>query len=161
MAALKNVNFVFLPKIAENPTEDISANYYDFQPDTTFLGNFQPFVFFLAIFGFTYILFACLSASFNRFKWLRTRARKIFRARMRFSFLHEIFYYTEYYVLFFAFYQFTGANSNLGSSAANLAAAVIVLIAYVVWLVVITYLGTKYRHHLDKIPKKYQFLVYE
>lgn len=161
LSALKNVNFVFLPKLSSNPTSDITATYYDFQPDTSFLGNCQSLVFFLAIFGCTYILFALLSAKCNKIKWLRTRARKIYRGRMRFSFLHEIFYYTEYYVLFFVFYQFTGANSNLESSAANLAGAVIALIAYVVWLVVITYLGTKYRHRLDKIPKKFEFLVYE
>ena len=35
------------------------------------------------------------------------------------------------------------------------------LIVYCVWLVAITYVASKYRNRLDKIPKKYQFLVYE
>jgi hypothetical protein len=36
-----------------------------------------------------------------------------------------------------------------------------VLLAFTVWLVAITYVGSKYRNRLDKIPQKYRFLVYE
>jgi Ca2+/Na+ antiporter len=79
---------------------------------------------------------------------------------MKYSFIHEIFYYTEFYVLFFALYQFTGVNSYIDASAANLAASAIVLLCYLVWLVWITYLGVKYRDRLDQIPQKYKFLVY-
>ena len=79
---------------------------------------------------------------------------------MRYSFIHEIFYYTGFYTLFFIFYQFTGANSNMDNSATNTAAAVIVLICFVVWIVVITYIASRYRNRLDKIPKKFGFLVY-
>lgn len=58
-------------------------------------------------------------------------------------------------------YQFTGANSNISQASGNLTFSVIVLIAYIVWLVVITYLAVKYCKRLDNIPKKFQFLVYE
>ena len=161
LSALKNVQFVFLPVLSNNPTSDSNANYYDFQPDTTFLGNFHPFIFFFIIFGSTYLIFMLLSAQCCKIKSIRSRTKKIFRGRMRYSFLHEIFYYTAFYTLFFIFYQFTGANSNLDNSAANLAVAVIVLICFVVWLVAITYVGSKYRNRLDKIPSKFNFLVYE
>lgn len=79
---------------------------------------------------------------------------------MRYSFIHEIFYYTGYYVLFFALYQFTGANSYIDASAGNLAAAVLVFLTYLVWIVWITYIASKYRHRLDKIPQKFKFIVY-
>ena len=78
---------------------------------------------------------------------------------MRFSFLYEIFYYTEYYVLFFAIYQFTGKNSYMKDSATNLAAAVIVLILYMVWLLSLTYASLKNRYNLNKVPQKYKFVV--
>jgi hypothetical protein len=161
LSTLKNVNFAFLPALYSNPSPSTTSPYYNFQSDTTLLGNIQPLVFFLAIFGGTYLLCWLLSQRFNKFKWLRKKAKHIFYNRMRFSFVHEIFYYTGFYVLFFTLYQFTGANSYINASAANLAVAVMVLLAYVVWLIWITYLGTKYRERLDKIPQKYKFLVYE
>ena len=161
VSTLKNLNFGFLPALYTNPLPDENGNYFFFQTETTFLGNCQPFVFFLAIFGGSYLLFWLLSnRAVNRWKWLYKKVKSIFKNRMRFSFIHEIFYYTEFYVLFFAMFQFTGANSYIEASGANLAASVIVLLCYLVWLVWITYLGVKYKERLDKIPQKYQFLVY-
>ena len=160
LSALKNVNFVFLPVLSDHSTGDTNANYYDFQPDSSFLGNCQPFVFFLLIFGSTYLIFMILT-TFCKVKSIHSRAKKIFKGRMRFSFLHEIFYYTAFYTLFFIFYQFTGANSSMEASGANLAAAVIILLCFVVWLVLVTYIASKYRNRLDKIPPKFSFLVYE
>lgn len=160
LSALKNINFAFLPILYSNPKPDQNATYYDFQPDTTFLGNCQPLIFFLAIFGGTYLIFMFLSSSYNKIRCIRTRTKSVFRNRMKFSFLHEIFYYTEYYVLFFALYQFTGSNSDLDASTGNLAFAAIALIAYSIWIVIITYLASKYKNKLDKIPKKFAFLVY-
>lgn len=160
VATLKNLNFVFLPPLYTNSSPDVNSPYFNFQEDTTFIGNCQPFVFFLAIFGGSYLIIWALSSRINKCNWLRRKAKVIFKNRMRFSFLHEIFYYTEYYVVFFALYQFTGANSNLDASSTNLAAAVIVFLLYMVWLVWLTYLGAKYRTCLDKVPQKYRFLVY-
>ena len=88
LSALKNVNFVFLPVLSSNPTSDTKANYYDFQTDTSFLGNCHPFVFFLIIFGSVYLIFMLLSAQCCKVRSIRSRVKKIFRGRMRFSFLH-------------------------------------------------------------------------
>lgn len=77
---------------------------------------------------------------------------------MRYSFLHEIFYYTAFYVFFFAAYQFTGANSSLASSGTNLGAAIIVAILYATWLISITYHAVKYKRRLEAVPKKFSFL---
>ena len=58
-------------------------------------------------------------------------------------------------------YQFTGANTALDSSALNITAAIIVLAVYIAWLVAITFFAAKYRNRLDKVPAKFEFLVYE
>lgn len=68
---------------------------------------------------------------------------------MRFTFIHELFYYPGFYVLFFALYQFTGANSNISDSSGNMALAIMVLLAYGVWLVALTYLAVKYRGRMS------------
>lgn len=87
LSALKNVNFVFLPVLSKHDTSDANANYYDFQTDTSFLGNCQPFVFFLLIFGSTYLVFMLL-ASYCSVRSVHSRAKKVFKGRMRFSFIH-------------------------------------------------------------------------
>jgi hypothetical protein len=136
--------------------------YYSFQADTTFLGNFQPFVFFVALFGGVYLIFWLLTLKkINRFKSFRHKVKAIFKKRMRYSFLHEIFYYTEYYVFFFAVYQFTGVNSYIDASASNLAIAVIVALLYAVWLVTITYHAVQYKRRLANVPQKFNFLALE
>ena len=160
ISKLKNIQFVFLPVLYENPEPNSSDPYYNFQIDTTFLGNMQPFVFFFIIFVSIYAVFWALSSiKINKFTSLRKKAKKIFRSRMRYSFLYEIFYYTEYYVLFFAFYQFSGANTYLKNSAMNLAVAVIVVILYVAWLLIMTYASIKNKLKLNEVPQKHKFLV--
>lgn len=160
LSALKNINFVFLPPLYVRAEPDTESPYISFQEDTTFLGNCQPFVFFLALFGGTYLLFWLLSnRRLNPFKCFRQKVKAVFKSRMRYSFLHEIFYYTEFYVFFFAVYQFTGANSTMEGATTNLAAAIIVFICYLVWIITITYLGVRYRGRLSAMPKKFQFLV--
>lgn len=89
VSVLKNLNFAFLPILYTNTQTNITDPYYNFQPDTTFLGNCQPFVFFLIIFGGAYLLFWALSLKkINRFKSFRKLVRSVFKGRMRFSFLH-------------------------------------------------------------------------
>ena len=73
---------------------------------------------------------------------------------MKFSFLHEIFYYTEFYVFFFALYQFSGANGSFEEYTTNLAASVIVAAAYVAWLITITYQAYKHKKRMETVPKK-------
>lgn len=146
ISKLTNIQFTFLPILYTNDKPNIDDPYYNFQTDTTFLGNYHPFVFFLIIFGSIYMIFWALSTrSLNKFVTLRVKAKRVFRSRMKFSFLYEIFYYTEYYVLFFALYQFTGANTYLSNSATNLAVSVIVLFMYIVWLLSMTYASLKNR----------------
>lgn len=114
ISILKNLNFAFLPTFYTDPNPNQNGPYYNFQQDTTFLGNCQPFVFFLAFFGGVYLLVWVLTLKvINRWKCFRQKMRAIFKARIRYSFLHEVFYYTAFYVFFFAVYQFTGVNSTI------------------------------------------------
>lgn len=76
VSVLKNLNFAFLPSLYSDPNPNQTGPYYSFQPDTTFLGNCQPFVFFLAIFGGAYLLFWLLSMKrINRSKCFRQKIR--------------------------------------------------------------------------------------
>jgi len=89
LSSLKNINFAFLPPLYSLPNPNPNANYYAFQSDTTFLGNCQSFVIFLAIFGGTYLLFWLLTLKkLNCSSCLRRKIKSIFNGRMRFSFLH-------------------------------------------------------------------------
>ena len=125
ISILKNLNFAFLPPLYTNPNPNQNDPYYTFQQDTTFLGNCQPLFYFLTIFGGVYLLVWVLTLKvINRWNCFRKKMRAIFKNRIRYSFLHEIFYYTAFYVFFFAVYQFTGINSTMDSSNTNLAAAI-------------------------------------
>ncbi len=89
VSVLKNLNFAFLPELYSDPNPNQNGPYFTFQPDTTFLGNCQPFVFFLAFFGGAYLLLWVLSLRvINRWKCFRQKVRAIFKARVRYSFLH-------------------------------------------------------------------------
>lgn len=79
LSALKNVNFVFLPALWSNPNPNTNGTYYDFQEDTTFLGNLHPFIFFFLIFGGTYLLCWLLTFKCNKIKCLRKQAKQIFK----------------------------------------------------------------------------------
>jgi len=109
ISKLNNIHFTFLPTFYTNPESRIENPYLNFQTDTSLLGNCHPLVFFIIIFGAIYLIFWMLSSrKINKFANFRKKVRQIFQFRMKYSFLYEIFYYTEYYVLFFAVYQFTG-----------------------------------------------------
>lgn len=146
VSVMKNLNFAFLPTLYTNPKPNTSDPYYNFQQDTTFLGNCQPFIFLLAIFGGAYLITWLLTQrKINRFKGFRHKMKEIFKVRMRFSFIHEIFYYTVFYVFFFAVYQFTGINNYIDNSNGNFAAAVIIALLYMIWLIAITYHAARYK----------------
>lgn len=87
-STLKNLHFTFLPTIFTNSSPNTNDPYYIFQPDTTFSGNCQPLVFFIAIFGGTYLVFWVLSHRVNKFRWLRRKSKAVFQKRIKYSFLH-------------------------------------------------------------------------
>ncbi len=94
----------------------------------------------------------------NRCRLFRKTAHKVYKYRMKYSFINEIFYYTQLYVVFFALFQF-GSNKSILSSASNLAMSVICLIFYVAWMVFLAYIGSHYRKRLENMPTRYHFLT--
>lgn len=87
MAQLSIVNFTFLPKLFTD-TSATTNPYYQFQTDTTFLGNMQPLVFFAAIYLSIYFVFWLLTLKkVNCWSW-RRKVKKIFKSRMRYSFIN-------------------------------------------------------------------------
>jgi len=89
ISKLSNVHFTFLPILYTNPDSNLDNPYINFQTDSSFLGNCHPFVFFLIIFGSIYLIFWALSSrKINKFTNFRNKVKKIFRFRMRYSFLY-------------------------------------------------------------------------
>jgi hypothetical protein len=133
--------------------------YYLFQTDITFLGNFQPLVFLGGIYLAMFAIFWLLNnKKINRCRLFRKTVHKVYKYRMKYSFINEIFYYTQLYVVFFALFQF-GSNKSILSSASNLAMSVICLIFYVAWMVFLAYIGSHYRKRLENMPTRYHFLT--
>lgn len=90
---LENVHFAFLPKLAEEITNN--NIYVNFHPDVSFIGNMQPFIFFIPIFTFVFLLFWLLSnKNVNRWKTFRKKVSKVYKERVKYSLLFEMFYYT-------------------------------------------------------------------
>ena len=168
-------HFTFLPKLYTQEIAGSKTLYSEFQSDTTMLGNIHPFVFIVSIFLFVYFIFWILSTkTVNRSDCFRKRVKKIFRGRMKLSFLFEAFYYPAFYTLFWAMYQLKGYHSNLPEAGANLAMSIIFLITYLVFFILLLYITAKTRNKINsvpekmkkhedlpKMPKKFSFLVIE
>lgn len=160
-STLENLNFSFLPKLYQENNLTSSNPFKLFKTDVTLLGNIQPLVIISAAFLSVYFIFWVLSNfRIKIFRCLKKRARKIFKFRMRYSFLNEIFYYTQLYVFFFAVLQW---NSNKSTSypALNLAISIVVALIYVGWLVFLIYKSSHYQNKLNKMPRRYKFLTME
>jgi hypothetical protein len=112
MSSMENVNFVFLPQFHSEIDETATNPYNYFKKDITMLGNIQPLVYIGGLFGAIYLIFWGLSVcKIKVFRCLRKRVKRIFKDRMRFSLLNEIFYYTQLQVFFFAVLQWPANRS--------------------------------------------------
>jgi hypothetical protein len=96
----------------------------------------------------------------NKCRLFRKTAHKVYKYRMKYSFINEIFYYTQLYVVFFALFQFS-SNKSLLSPTSNLGMAIICFICYVTWMIILAYLGSQYRNRLNNMPTRYHFLILE
>ena len=72
-----------------------------------------------------------------------------------------MFYYTEFYVLFFALYQFKAFNDLKENKGVNLGLAIIIFLLYLIFNIVLLVLGSYTRHRIQKLPRRFQFLTYE
>lgn len=87
---LSYFHFTFLPKIHEYDTTTTSKEqpYNVFQTDSTFLGNMQPFIFFISIYCGMYLIVWLLTLKkINRSDSFREKARQLYKLRFRYSIL--------------------------------------------------------------------------
>lgn len=145
-------HFNFLPKLYTQSVEGSTTLYANFQDDTTMLGNLHPFVFIVSIFVFVFFIFWMLSTKkVNRSDCFRKKVRKVFKNRMKFSLLFEALYYPAFYTLFWAMYQFKGYHSNLPEASGNLAMAIIMVIVYFVFFMMLLYVTAKTRNQINSV----------
>lgn len=144
-------HFNFLPKLYEYDTTTTPKlqPYNSFSTDTSFLGNIQPFVFFVSIYSGLYLIVWLFTLQkINRFENFRKKVRWLYKARFRYTILFEAFYLTLFYTLFHAIYQFKGYNDQIPSATSNKALAVICMLVGFAFLIVIAVVSSRTR---DKI----------
>lgn len=106
-------HFNFLPKIFTIDTTSTAKlqPYSTYLSDTTFLGNMQPFIFFISIYCGVYLIVWLLTLKkLNRCDAFRDKVKTLYKGRFRYSILFEAFYLTFFYMMFWAFYQLKGYN---------------------------------------------------
>lgn len=119
----------------------------------------HPLLLLGTIYTAIYVLFWAISKCRIRiFRCIRKPCRKIFKNRMKFMFFNEIFYYTLIYCLYFAILQWP-MNKSHNSTIGNLAMTIVIVASYVAWMIFLMYKSSYYRNNLDRMPKRFKFLV--
>lgn len=112
----------------------------------SFLANCSPLIFLWLIIGFFYLLFLVLSnRKLIKNKLIRRISKKIIKHRFRLHVLHDVFWVTFIYTLFFALYQIKVVSFSTAKDIVNFFFAMVVLIVYVGVAGYILKLGNKYK----------------
>ena len=161
LEALKFFHFTFFPTL-------FTSNYVDyiydsFIQDVSFLANSSPIIFLWTITFILYILTTLLSnRKILQNKTIRKAAKKIKKYRLRYQLLHDIFWITSIYGLFFAMYQFRVMNFNSTMDGVNVLFAMSILVVYSGFIFYVIRLGFKYRKlKVDEIPRRMLFIIPE
>ena len=80
---------------------------------------------------------------------------------MRYSIIHDAFWVCYLYAVFISLLQFKIGGFSSTNAILNMMLSILVLTVFVAFTGLVIYLGVKYRHKVDKIPKKYSFLMME
>lgn len=76
----------------------------------SFFANFSPLIFIWAIVGTIYVVFKILTnKKLIKNKHLRKFAKRVKKYRLRFDIIHDAFWITYIYAMFFSAYQFKKA----------------------------------------------------
>lgn len=97
-------------------------------------------------------------------KRVRRVAKSIHKHRLKYMIFHDAFWVTYLYATFMALLQFSQASTKTAWDSVNILLAAAVLILNVAFMVVMIYLGNKYKNHSKegkKIPTKLSFLKME
>ena len=112
----------------------------------SFFANFSPLIFIWGIVGFVYLIFAVLSSKkLIKNKTLRKFAKKIKKYRLRYDIIHDAFWITYIYVMFFAAFQIKYIQFSSPVLIGNFIFAIAVFITYLVFTFYLMKLGNKHK----------------
>ena len=160
LSILKYFHLMFLPQIL--PSIYLNNSHYAvFTEDVSFLAN-SPVILVFIFVGMVYLLTSFLSSKrFITNKSVRKLFKKIRKYRMRYGLIHDAFWVCYLYVVFISVLQFKMGDFSSTNAILNMMLAIITFLIFLSFTIVVVYLGIKYRHTPDKIPRKYSFLVLE
>jgi len=126
----------------------------------SFLANSSPLIFTWIIILVVYAIVSVLSSKkMISNKHIRKIAKKIRKYRLKYSIIHDAFWFTYIYAMFFAMYQFRVAKFGNSTDVINLLFALIVFAIYFGFMCYMIYLGKKYKDpEAIKIPRKLSFI---
>ena len=157
---LQYFHLTFLPSIfpALNLTE---PTYALFSSDLSLLAN-SPLIVLFAFIMAAYLLLAVLSSKrFVSNKVIRRLFKSIRKTRMKYGIIHDAFWVTFLYAVFFSLLQFKLGSFSTTNGILNMLLSIVIFILFSAFTVYLLFLGHKYRHTPDKIPKKHAFLMLE
>jgi hypothetical protein len=164
---MKYFHFIFFPSmfdpvLGQYTSPATPSVYIPFLSDTTFLRNCSAFLILFIIMLVVLALFKFISSKvINRSKNCRKLFEGIYRARIRYAFVNDIFWITYLYTVFFAMFQFKYTTTNNVWQIINIVLVALTLVLFVGYTGFMLYLGFKYRKDVTEIPKKYAFLINE
>ena len=108
LQTLKDFHFTFFPQISSARITD--KEYEIIYNDMSFFANFSPLIFIWVLVGIIYLVFTILSnKKLIKNKHVRKFAKRVKKYRLRYDIIHDAFWITYIYVMFFAAYQFKKA----------------------------------------------------
>jgi hypothetical protein len=113
----------------------------------SFFANCSPLVCLWVIIITLYLIFLVLSnKKIIKNKSLRHLAKKIIKHRFKLHIIHDVFWITFIYAVFFSLYQLKVVNFNSAKDIINFFFALTVFIIYTGFTVYILKLGNKYKN---------------
>ncbi len=137
-------NFNFFPKLFS--AYYFEQRYSDFSNDVSFLGNSSQLIILWLILAVLFLLFRLISnKKYVKNKFVRKLAKSFFKNRVKYSLVHDVFWITFLYSVFFAMYQIKVAIFSSVADVFNFIFAMVVLIVYTGFAIYMIKLGNKYK----------------
>lgn len=112
----------------------------------SFLANSSPLIFIWILILLTYAIFSILSSKkLISNKHVRKIAKRIRKYRLKYHIIHDGFWFTYIYAMFFCIYQFRVAKIENSTDIINLLFSAAIFIVYFGFMCYMIYLGKKYK----------------
>jgi Trk-type K+ transport system membrane component len=113
----------------------------------SFLANSSPLIFVWILILLTYAIFSILSSKkLISNKYVRKVAKKIRKYRLKYHIIHDAFWFTYMYAMYFAIYQFRVGKLDNSTNIINLLFAVAIFVIYFSFMCYMIYLGNKFKN---------------